>query len=123
LPALATVPMTELETTAASLAMMMWHEAPFQVPRLNPIVTLGSTAVSVAVTEPPACDVNGCGAAPLMLSVPVKTWVCGAGGGGGGVVGGATFCPPHAAAETIADARAHPRIERTMGAPGIKINR
>src|SRR5262249_29536886 len=105
LPALATVPTTELETTAASLAMMMWHEAPFQVPRLNRIVTWGSTGVGVAVTEPPACDVNGCVAAPLMLSVPVKTWVCGA---GVGVVGGVTFSPPHAAAETIAAARAHP---------------
>src|SRR5262245_6121418 len=50
---------------------MIWQDVPFQVPRLNPMVTVesGARAISVAVTVPALLTVKGWVWAPLTVTV------------------------------------------------------
>jgi hypothetical protein len=78
-------------SVALSFAITVWQvdAVPFQVPRLNPTVTVASGArlTMVARTPPPRVTLNGCVSAPFSVSVPVNVSVMGLPGSGDGVEG------------------------------------
>src|SRR5262245_45560420 len=68
--------------------MMIWHAAPFQVPRLSPTCEPAAPiAVSWAGTAPVVALANGCVRAPLTPTVSVKVSVTATGAGADGLVG------------------------------------